>query len=205
MHKAAQMPSARRRQRATGTVAIPGRWEKVENGAWKGGRRLVFLKNGCAQLHVFTRIYTLLHKVSRSHLTNTRSGVWDKEKRDKMKTAMGRKQTRAADLCTGYFVARRSKPHFGDSSSSRRVASPNLWPRHLLLFVRCLPAVTLRAGAAGRGAPAPPPDAGISGRRRYEMVDFYRIATGFSRICGRVSRLFPHLPASSRLFPPFPG
>src|SRR5260221_9728338 len=62
--KRAMMPSVRHRQRATGTVAIHERWEKVENGVSEGGWRPVFMKNGCAQLHVFTRFYTLLHKVS---------------------------------------------------------------------------------------------------------------------------------------------
>src|SRR6266403_5861293 len=69
-----------------------------------------------------------------------------------MKAEMSRKQNGAAGLCAGYFVARRSKPHFGDSSSSRRVASPNLWPRHLLLFMRWLPAVTLRGLERGKSA-----------------------------------------------------
>ena len=47
-------------------------------------------------------------------------------------------EDKAADLCAGHFVVRRSQPPCGDAPSSRLVAGPNLWPRHLLLFMRCL-------------------------------------------------------------------
>src|SRR5258708_35683804 len=50
----------------------------------------------------------------------------------------GEKKRGAADLCAGHVVVRRSQPHCGDAPSSRRVARPNLWPRHLRLFMRCL-------------------------------------------------------------------
>ena len=36
----------------------------VEKEVWEGGWRRVLADNGCAQLHVFTRIYRFLHKVS---------------------------------------------------------------------------------------------------------------------------------------------
>ena len=72
----------------------------------------------------------------RSHLINTRSGVWIKEKQNNMKKRNDRKGTGTADLCAGHVVVRPSQPHCGDAPSSRRVAGPNLWPRHLLLFVR---------------------------------------------------------------------
>src|SRR4029077_11508936 len=48
------------------------------------------------------------------------------------------KGDRAGDLCAGHVVVRRSQPHCGDAPSSRLVASPNLWPRHLRLFMRWL-------------------------------------------------------------------
>jgi len=35
----------------------------VEKGVLEGGWRRVLTKNGCAQLHAFTRIYTILHNV----------------------------------------------------------------------------------------------------------------------------------------------
>jgi hypothetical protein len=38
-------------------------WQKVENVAFEGRWWRVLVKNGCAQLHVFTRIYTILHNV----------------------------------------------------------------------------------------------------------------------------------------------
>jgi len=41
-------------------IAVVG----VEKGVSEGGWRRVMAENGCAQLHVFTRIYTLLHKIS---------------------------------------------------------------------------------------------------------------------------------------------
>ena len=56
-----------------------------------------------------------------------------------MKGGITKKKKGAADLCAGHVVVRRSQPHCGDAPSSRRVAGPNLWPRHLLLFMRCLP------------------------------------------------------------------
>jgi len=61
-----------------------------------------------------------------------------KKKRDKMKVGRDRQKREAADLCAGHVVVRRSQPHCGDAPSSRLVASPNLWPRHLRLFVRLL-------------------------------------------------------------------
>ena len=74
--------------------------------------------------------------IVRSHLTNTRSGVKMKKKRVKMKDGSRENKNEAADLCAGHVVVRRSQPHCGDAPSSRLVASPNLWPRHLLLFMR---------------------------------------------------------------------
>jgi hypothetical protein len=41
----------------------------MRNGASEGGWRRVLAKNGCAQLHVFTRIYTLLHNVPGGNVT----------------------------------------------------------------------------------------------------------------------------------------
>src|SRR5258708_28574015 len=73
-----------------------------------------------------------------SHLINTRSGVWMKEKQRKMQERIGRMRTETANLCAGHVVVRRSQPPCGDAPSSRLVASPNLWPRHLRLFMRCL-------------------------------------------------------------------
>jgi len=37
--------------------------KKVEKGVLESRWRRVLAENGCAQLHVFTRIYTILHKV----------------------------------------------------------------------------------------------------------------------------------------------
>jgi hypothetical protein len=34
------------------------------------------------------------------------------------------------------FVVRQSQPPFGDAPSSRLASGPNLWPRHLLPFMR---------------------------------------------------------------------
>ncbi len=51
-----------------------------------------------------------------------------------MKAGIDKQKSRAADLCAGHVVVRRSQPHFGDAPSSRLVAGANLWPRHLLLF-----------------------------------------------------------------------
>jgi hypothetical protein len=70
-----------------------------------------------------------------SHLIYIRSGV-DEEKRNKMKNIRREKKSGTADLCAGHIVVRRSQPHCGDAPSSRRVAGPNLWPRHLRLFMR---------------------------------------------------------------------
>jgi len=81
-------------------------------------------------------MFLLMSSFPRSHLTNTRSGVWNKERPRNMKETMGEKTTGAADLCAGHFVVRRSQPHCGDAPSSRLVAGPNLWPRHLPLFMR---------------------------------------------------------------------
>jgi len=41
-----------------------GSGKGVEKATLEGGWRRVLAENGCAQLYVFTRIYTLLHKVS---------------------------------------------------------------------------------------------------------------------------------------------
>jgi hypothetical protein len=74
----------------------------------------------------------------RSHLTNTRSGVekTDAPPMEKKKPPTGGPGT--ADLWAGHVVVRRSQPHCGDALSSRLVAGPNLWPRHLRLFMRWL-------------------------------------------------------------------
>jgi len=42
----------------------------VEKGVSECRWRRVLAKNGCAQLHVFTRIYTLLHKISGGNVTS---------------------------------------------------------------------------------------------------------------------------------------
>src|SRR5260221_9615647 len=90
-----------------------------------------------------------------------------------MKGGIAEEKGGAADLCAGHVVVRRSQPHCGDAPSSRvgfpslaimfpgettcrfaasNVASPNLWPRHLLLFMRWLP----RPCATGKPAHEPP-------------------------------------------------
>src|SRR6266404_8704792 len=72
-----------------------------------------------------------------------------------MKERIDRMKTETADLCAGHVVVRRSQPHCGDAPSSRLVASPNLWPRHLLLFMRCLPLICLGMTCfTGLAAPA---------------------------------------------------
>src|SRR5258706_9995930 len=68
----------------------------------------------------------------------TRSGVKMKKKSDKMQVRRDKQKRVAADICAGHFVVRGSQPPCGDAPSSRLVASPNLWPRHLRLFMRCL-------------------------------------------------------------------
>ena len=42
----------------------------VEKGVLEGGWRRVLAENGCAQLHVFTRIYTILHNVPGGNVTS---------------------------------------------------------------------------------------------------------------------------------------
>src|SRR5258708_36032348 len=76
--------------------------------------------------------------MTRSHLINTRSGVRIKQKRRKMQERIGKMRTETANLWAGHVVVRRSQPHCGDAPSSRLVAGTNLWPRHLLLFMRWL-------------------------------------------------------------------
>ena len=50
---------------------------------------------------------------------------------------MGRWQTDGtADLWAGRVVVRRLQPAEGMRAASRLAAGPNLWPRHLLLFMR---------------------------------------------------------------------
>jgi hypothetical protein len=48
--------------------------KKVENGVLERGWRHVLAENGCAQLHVFTRIYTNIHKVVFINVTSAKSG-----------------------------------------------------------------------------------------------------------------------------------
>ena len=69
-----------------------------------------------------------------SHKYPQRRG--DEGETDEMKGSKGEKKSGAADLCAGHVVVRRSQPHCGDAPSSRLVADPNLWPRHLRLFMR---------------------------------------------------------------------
>ncbi len=45
----------------------------IENWVLEGGWRRVLAENGCAQLHAFTRIYTILHTVLFSNITSTKS------------------------------------------------------------------------------------------------------------------------------------
>src|SRR6267142_6932835 len=52
-------------------VGIPmGATMDIENWVLEGGWRRVLAENGCAQLHAFTRIYTLLHKISGGNVTS---------------------------------------------------------------------------------------------------------------------------------------
>jgi len=48
-------------------------WKKVEKTVLEGGWRRVLVKNGCAQLHVFTRIYRILHNVPLVNVTSDKS------------------------------------------------------------------------------------------------------------------------------------
>src|SRR6185312_13716030 len=75
---------------------------------------------------------------TRSHLINIRGGMRGREQREMIDEKVNRIRWEAADLWTGYFVVRRSQPHFGDAPSSRLVAGPNLWLCHPRLFMRWL-------------------------------------------------------------------
>src|SRR5260221_3346835 len=93
--------------------------------------------------------------MARSHLANTRSGVWDKERPGNMKETMGEKTTGAADLCAGHFVVRRSQPHCGLLPEWHQLP-PHAWASQALRF--CFPE---KRRAASRQAMWP---AQISGR-----------------------------------------
>src|SRR6266478_10067634 len=71
------------------------------------------------------------------------SHKYPQRRRKKNKTGAGcgkinRTGAGAADLLPGHVVVPRLKPAAGIRPASRLVASQNLWPRHLLLFIRWL-------------------------------------------------------------------
>src|SRR5690242_3481765 len=78
------------------------------------------------------------YSLPRSHLTNTRSGVWENADSRIFIGNGFQANTGTADLLTACVVVSSVTARHGMRPTKRLACGQNLWPHHLLLFLRWL-------------------------------------------------------------------